>query len=218
VEVSYDEMLEMAASGAKVLTLRAVEIARNHGVCIHARSTFSDEPGTLVHAAEGVEQPAVSAVTHSLDEVVFAVRGLPERAGSAAAILDAVAAEQVNVDIVFQDVGNEEPVLSFSVASEDAPAVRGALDRATETIEHVRIEEISGLGQVSLVGAGMRSRPGVAAHVFRTLADEAIGLRFVSTSPIKIACTIARADVERAVRALHAAFELGHAPRPVQTG
>jgi aspartate kinase len=216
VEVSYDEMLEMAASGAKVLMLRAVEIARNHGVCIHARSTFSDEPGTLVHAAEGVHQPAVSAVTHSLDEVVFAVRGLP--AGSAAAILDAVAAEQVNVDIVLQDVGNEEPVLSLSAASEDAPAVHGALDRAAETIGHLRIEEISGLGRVSLVGAGMRSRPGVAARMFRTLADEAIGLCFVSTSPIRIACTIARADVKRAVRALHAAFELERAPRRVETG
>jgi aspartate kinase len=206
--VSYEEMLEMAASGAKVLMLRAVEIARNQGVRIHARSTFSTEPGTWVDDAEGLEQPIVSAVTHSEDEVVFSVREIPDRPGSAATVFDAVAAEHVNVDTILQNVVHETAELSFSVPQDDVPAARRALERAQETIGPLRVEEIDDLGKVSLVGAGMRSHPGVAARMFRALADEQINLRLISTSPIKISCLIPRGDVARAVRVLHEAFGL----------
>ena len=207
--VSYEEMLEMAASGAKVLMLRAVELARSQGVPVHARSTFSDEPGTRIEDAEGMEQAIVSAVTHSEDEVVFALREIPDRPGSAAAIFDAVAAEHVNVDTILQNVGHGSAELSFSVPQEDVPAARRALERAQESIGAIEVDEIADLGKVSLVGAGMRSHPGVAARMFRTLAEAEINLRLISTSAIKVSCLIARADVERAVRALHEAFSLG---------
>jgi len=211
--VSYEEMLEMAASGAKVLMLRAVELARGHGVPVHARSTFSDEAGTRIEEVEGMEQPIVSAVTHAEDEVVFDLSGIPDRPGSAAAIFDAVSAEHVNVDTILQNVVHGSASLSFSVPQEDVPATRRALERAQESIGSIEIEEIADLGKVSLIGAGMRSHPGVAARMFRTLANEDINLRMISTSPIKISCLIARAEVERAVRALHAAFSLGDEPR-----
>jgi aspartate kinase len=207
--VSYEEMLEMASSGARVLMLRAVEIARGQRVPIHARSTFSTEAGTWIDDAEGLEQPIVSAVTHSEDEVVLSLRDVPDRPGSAAAIFDAVAAEHVNVDTILQNVVHDTAELSFSIPQDDVPAARRALARAQKAIGPIQIEEIADLGKVSLVGAGMRSHPGVAARMFRTLADEDINLRLISTSPIKVSCLIPRADVERAVRALHAAFSLG---------
>jgi aspartate kinase len=207
--VSYEEMLEMASSGAKVLMLRAVELARGQGVRIHARSTFSTDAGTWIEDASGLEQPIVSAVTHSEDEVVFDVTGLPDRPGVAAAIFDAVAAEHVNVDTILQNVAHGLAALSFSVPNDDVPATRRALARAEETIGSLVSSEITDLGKVSLIGAGMRSHPGVAARMFRALADEGINLRLISTSPIKVSCLIPRADVERAVRTLHAAFLVG---------
>ena len=208
-KVSYEEMLEMAASGAKVLMLRAVELARGQGVRVHARSTFSSEPGTWIEDADNLEQPIVSAVTHSVDEVVFALRNVPDRPGSAAAIFDAVAAEHANVDTILQNVAHGAAELSFSVPQDDVPATRRALERAQQTIGPLEIEEVADLGKVSLVGAGMRSHPGVAARMFRALADEEINLRLISTSPIKISCLIPREHVERAVRVLHTAFSLG---------
>jgi aspartate kinase len=164
--VSYEEMLEMSASGAKVLMLRAVELARNHGVPIHARSTFSDETGTWIEEASGMEQPIVSAVTHSEDEVLFDLRGIPDRPGVAAAIFEAVAAEHVNVDTILQNVGHESAELSFSVPEDDVPGTRRALESAQESIGPIEVDEVSDLGKISLVGAGMRSHPGVAARMF----------------------------------------------------
>jgi aspartate kinase len=206
--VSYEEMLEMSSSGAKAIMLRAVELARNHGVRIHVRSTSSEEVGTVVQA-EGLEEPIVSAVTHSQDEVVFVLRDVPDRPGSAAAIFGAVAAERVNVDTILQNSAHEIAELSFSVPTEDVLGTRRALAVAQETIGPIEIEEIADLAKVSLVGAGMRSHPGVAARMFRTLADEGINLQLISTSPIKISCMVARDVVETAVRALHAEFALG---------
>jgi aspartate kinase len=204
--VSYEEMLEMSASGAKVLMLRAVELARGHGVPIHARSTFSEEEGTWIEDVAGMEAPIISAVTHSEDEVLFTLRGVPDVPGTAAAIFEAVASEHVNVDTILQNAVHGKAELSFSVPLEDVGGTRRALETAQETIGTIEIEEISDLGKVSLVGAGMRSHPGVAARMFRTLANESINLRLISTSPIKISCLVSRNEVERAVRALHAAF------------
>jgi len=207
--VSYEEMLEMASSGAKVLMLRAVELARGQGVRIHARSTFSTEAGTWIEDASVREQSIVSAVTHSEDDVVFDVTGLPDRPGVAAAIFDAVASEHVNVDTILQNVAHGLASLSFSIPKDDVLATRRALARADESIGTLEATEMTDLGKVSLIGAGMRSHPGVAAQMFRALADEGINLRLISTSPIKVSCLVPRGDVERAVRTLHAAFSLG---------
>jgi aspartate kinase len=205
--ISYEEMLEMSSSGAKVLMLRAVELARGQGVRIHARSTFSNEAGTWIEDGAELEQPVVSAVTHSEDDVVFDLGGLPDRPGTAAAIFDAVAAEHVNVDTILQNVVHGLAALSFSVPLDDVPATRRALVQARDAIGSFEVDEIEDLGKVSLVGAGMRSNPGVAARMFRTLAGEDINLRLISTSPIKVSCLVPRADVARAVRALHSTFE-----------
>jgi aspartate kinase len=137
------------------------------------------------------------------------VRNVPDRPGSAAAIFDAVAVEHVNVDTILQNVVHESAEISFSVPADDVPAARRALARAQESVGELRIEEIDDLGKIALVGAGMRSHPGVAARMFRTLADAEINLRLISTSPIKVSCLIPRTEIEQAVRVLHEAFGLG---------
>ena len=207
--VSYEEMLEMAASGARVLMLRAVELARAHGVPILARSSFSDEPGTRVHYVEEMEQPVVSAVTHSDDVVLFSLRGVPDRPAAAAALFEAIAAEHVNVDTVLHDTASPASGLLFAAAREEAAAARRAVGRAGAELGELEAEEHTDLGSVSLVGAGMRSQPGVAATMFRTIADEGVDVRLVSTSPIKISLLLDRSAVPRTVRRLHAAFGLG---------
>ena len=210
--VSYDEMLEMAASGAKVLMLRSVELARGHGVRIHARSTFSDEEGTWVQHAEGMEQPIVTAVTHSEADVVFTLTGIPDRPGVAAMIFDAVASAQVNVDTIIQNVVHGRAEMSFSVPAEDVAATRDAIESTHAELGPYDVEMNEGLGKVSLIGAGMRSHPGVAATMFRTLAERGINLEMISTSPIKISCMIGRDRIPEAVRALHEAFALEREP------
>jgi aspartate kinase len=208
--VSFEEMLEMAASGAKVLQLRAVEYARNHGVRIHCRSSFDDAPGTLVLAEhETMERPLVTAVTHSEEEARVTMTGVRDEPGVAGRIFGTLADANVNVDMIIQN----EPVeaqhgadLSFTVAGEEletAVSVISPLELATGVQTDERI------GKVSIVGAGMRSHPGVAAKVFKVLGDEGINIEMISTSPIKISCVVAADQVPGAVKALHEAFELG---------
>jgi aspartate kinase len=209
--VSFDEMLEMAASGAGVLQLRSVEYARNHGVRIHCRSSFLDAGGTVVLAEEEtMEQPLITAVTHLVSEARLTLQGVPNEPGAAAGIFSALAEANVNVDMIVQN----EPVsaggqaeISFTVPREELRDARRALEPLRQRFfsELNTDEEI---GKVSIVGAGMRSHPGVAAKVFGVLADEGVNIDMISTSPIKISCVIARDRVERAVRALHGAFEL----------
>src|SRR5438270_5994476 len=211
--VSFEEMLEMAASGAKVLQLRSVEYARTHGVRIHCRSSFEDRPGTVVLGEdETMEQPLITAVTHSTEEARITLLGVPDRPGAAAAIFGALAEANCNVDTIIQN----EPLgegrnaeVSFTVSYEDLPAAEGALAPLRESLGIADIDTDQEIGKVSIVGAGMRSHPGVAAKVFQTLADEEINIEMISTSPIKISCVIRADHVEPAVRALHAAFELG---------
>ena len=210
--VSYEEMLEMSASGAKVLMLRSVELARNHGVRVHARSTFSDEEGTWIQEGDDMEHPIVSAVTHSETDVVFTLTGIPDRPGVAAMIFDTVAAAQANVDTIIQNVVHGKAEMSFTVPAEDVGATRSALASTQADLGPYHVEENHDLGKVSLIGAGMRSHPGVAAKMFRTLAGLGINLQMISTSPIKISCMIARTEIPDAVRALHGAFELEREP------
>jgi len=207
--VSFDEMLEMSASGAGVLQLRSVEYARNHAVRIHCRSSFEDAPGTLVLGEdETMERPFVTAVTHA-DEARVTLAGVRDEPGVAARIFRSLADANVNVDMIIQN----EPVspehkadLSFTVARDDLPSAAGALE-GLEICERLLTDER--VGKVSVVGAGMRSHPGVAAQVFATLGERGINIEMISTSPIKISCVIAPDQVPDAVRALHAAFELG---------
>jgi aspartate kinase len=209
--VSYEEMLEMAASGAKVLMLRSVELARNHGVRIHARSTFSDEEGTWVQET-GMEQAIISAVTHSETDVVFTLTGIPDRPGVAAMIFDAVSSAHVNVDTIIQNVVHGRAEMSFSVPVEDLSATRQAIASTQDELGAFEVGVNERLGKVSLIGAGMRSHPGVAATMFRTLAELGINLEMISTSPIKISCMIDRDRMAEAVRALHDAFALEREP------
>jgi aspartate kinase len=209
--VSFEEMLEMAASGAGVLQLRSVEYARNHGVRIHCRSSFDDRPGTVVVSeGENMEQPLITAVTHSTSESRVTLVGVPDKPGAAARIFEALAEANVNVDMIDQNVptsagGRAE--ISFTVPREDLRLARSALQPLTgEAFSELFTHEE--MGKVSIVGAGMRTHPGVAAKVFRVLTDATINIEMISTSPIKISCVIARDHVERAVQALHSAFEL----------
>jgi aspartate kinase len=161
-----------------------------------------------IEGSEGLEQPIVSAVTHSEDEVVFDLSGLPDRPGIAAAIFEAIAVADVNVDTILQDVVHGSATVSFSVPAGDVEAARGALEQVHAAVGPFDVNEITDLGKVALVGAGMRSHPAVTARMFRTLADERINLRMISTSPITISCLIPRADLSRAVAALRTAFAL----------
>jgi aspartate kinase len=209
--VSFEEMLEMAASGAGVLQLRAVEYARNHGVRIHCRSSFDDAPGTVVLGeGETMEQPLITAVTHSTSEARLTLVGVPDEPGAAARIFAALAEVNINVDMIVQNEpasagGRAE--ISFTGPREDLRAARAALEPLIGA-SFVGLSAHEEMGKVSIIGAGMRSHPGVAAKVFGVLAREGVNIDMISTSPIKISCVIARDRVELAVRALHSAFEL----------
>jgi aspartate kinase len=209
--VSFEEMLEMAASGARVLQLRSVEYARNHGVRIHCRSSFEDGPGTLVVSEEEtMENPFVTAVTHSDSEARVTLTGLRDEPGVAGRIFGALAEANVNVDVIIQNepVGDEKLAdLSFTVDRSDLPVAKDTIAALGDVSVDVLTDDR--IGKVSIVGAGMRSHPGVAARVFQVLGDEGINIEMISTSPIKISCVISADRVADAVNVLHQAFELG---------
>jgi aspartate kinase len=194
--VSYDEMLEMAASGAKVLQLRSVEFARNHGVKLHVRSAFSDDDGTWVREEDErmLEKAMISGVTHTREETLYWVQDAP-----AAKLFDALAGASVNVDTIVQT----GPEVVFSAPADDHREVAAALDRLGVTYR-----TRDDLARVSIVGAGMKSHPGIAARAFTTLDQLGIETQVLTTSPIRISCHVATDDMERAVQALHEAFEL----------
>jgi aspartate kinase len=204
-------MLEMAASGARVLHLRSVEYARNHGVRIHCRSSFEDGPGTLVVSEEEtMENPFVTAVTHSDSEARVTLTGLRDEPGVAGRIFGALADANVNVDVIIQNepVGDDQLAdLSFTVDRSDLPVARDTIAALGDVSLEVLTDEQ--IGKVSIVGAGMRSHPGVAAKVFQVLGEELINIEMISTSPIKISCVIPADRVSDAVNVLHKAFELG---------
>ncbi len=213
---TFEETLEMAASGARVLQLRSVEYARNHGVRIHCRSSFEDGPGTLVVSEdeieqENMEQPFVTAVTHSVDEARVTLVGIRDEPGVAGEIFQALADAGINVDVIIQNepVGDDELAdLSFTIDSSELRTATDALAALGDGVsEGVRTDDR--IGKVSIIGAGMRSHPGVAAKVFEVLGAEGINIEMISTSPIKISCVISAEQVPQAVRALHQAFDLG---------
>ena len=210
--VSFEEVLEMASSGAKVLQLRSVEYARNHGVRIHCRSSFHERAGTVVLGeGETMEHPLITAVTHSTEEARVTLLGVPDTPGVAGRIFSALADANVNVDMIVQNEPESEGAradISFTVPRIDLRTARETLAPvAGELFDRVVDDEE--MGKVSIVGAGMRSHPGVAATVFRVLGEQGINIEMISTSPIKISCVIRSAQVPEAVRSLHSAFELG---------
>ncbi len=222
--VSFEEMLKMAASGAKVLQLRSVEYARNHGVRIHCRSSFEDGPGTVVVGEqETMEHALITAVTHSNDEARVTLQRVPDEPGAAARIFEALAEANCNVDMIIQNEplgeGREGAELSFTVPRDDLRIAREALEPIVAELGIDGLDSEPEMGKVSIVGAGMKSHPGVAAKVFSVLAGERINIEMISTSPIKISCVIRADRVADAVQALHAAFELGaegiQAERPI---
>jgi aspartate kinase len=211
--VSFEEMLEMSASGAGVLQLRSVEYARNHNVPIHCRSSFDDGPGTFVlREEETMERPMVTAVTHSTDDARITLTQLPDRPGIAGRVLSSLAEANVNVDMIIQNEPESEghsADMSFTVPRDDLLVAREALEPLVAELGIGAIATDPKMGKVSLVGAGMRTHPGVAAKTFTVLGNAGVNIEMISTSPIKISCVVREDDVATAVRELHQAFELG---------
>jgi aspartate kinase len=208
--VSYEEMLEMSASGAKVLMLRSVEYARNYGVMIHVRSSFSGEAGTFVRQEDArMEKALISGVTHDTSEAMIRIRRVPDRPGVAAAIFGGIAAEGINVDMIVQNTSEDGRTdLSFTIPADDLARTGGVIERIAAEIGAEGFTADPEIGKVSLVGAGMKSHPGIAAEMFKTLADAGINIEMISTSSIRISVVVRASEVEKAVQAVHSYFKL----------
>jgi len=212
--VSYDEMLEMAATGGRVLALRSVEFARNYNVPVHVRSSFSYEPGTWVTDSEEstMEDPIISGVTHDVSEAKVTIFRVPDRPGVAAKLFRPLADANLVVDMIEQNVSTDGSTdISFTVPKSDLSRTMEVVEKVVAAIEAGGATADENIGRVSVVGAGMKTNPGVAAQMFETLAAEGVNIEMISTSTIRISCVVAQDDVERAVRALHAAFDLEQA-------
>jgi aspartate kinase len=208
--ISFDEMLEIAATGGRVLALRSVEFARNHHVPLHVRSSFTWEPGTwVVEEDPDMEQPIVSAVTSDTSEVKLTITGVPDRPGIAAAIFAGLAKQLVNVDMIVQNTSVDGLTdISFTVPRNE---LKDALGVATTLAPEIGARSVltdESVAVVSLVGAGMKTNPGVTATMFGVLADAGINIEMISTSPIRISCMVQATVAEDAVRLLHDAFGL----------
>jgi aspartate kinase len=212
--VTYEEMLELAASGAKVLMLRCVEYARRYGIPVHVRSSYSQLPGTIVAGSMEdltVEQAIITGVAHDRSEGKITVSGVPDRPGEAAQIFRVLADAEINIDMIVQNVSTEAKLtdISFTLPKSDGPAAITALDRVRHTVGYTGVTFDQHIGKVSLVGAGMRSHPGVSATFFGALADAGVNMELISTSEIRISVVCRDTDVDLAVRAVHDAFDLG---------
>jgi len=208
--VSYEEMLELAASGAKVLALRSVEYARNHGVRIHVRSSFAEAEGTwVVKEEEMLEQAIVSGIASDTGDAKVTMLGVPDRPGVAGRMFRPLADAGIHVDMIVQNVsaaGHTD--ISFTLPKADLPVAEPVLDGLAKEIEASGFVVDPEIGKVTIVGAGMRSHPGVAAAMFEALAEAAINIEIISTSPIRISCVVRAGELERAVQVLHERFRL----------
>ena len=209
-KVNFDEMLEMAGAGSKVLALRSVEFARNFNVPLHVRSSFTWEPGTWVTSEEpSMEDPIISGVVTDVSEAKVTVLGVPDQPGVSAALFEPLAAKNVNVDMIVQNTSTEGHTdISFTVPRADLKVSNEIVEQVAAQIGAKGITHDSEIAKVSLVGAGMKTSPGIAAKMFRTLADEGVNIEMISTSTIRISVVVAAGDVERAARCLHTAFGL----------
>ena len=209
-EISYEEMLEMAAGGAGVLHKRCVEFARNFGVVIHCRSSFNDEPGTLVKEMDpNMEKAIVSGVTHDLSEAKFTIRDVPDTAGVAATVFGAMADANLAVDMIIQNLSEQGYTdISFTFPKADAARTEEVMRKIVEDLGARELIVADNIAKVSIIGAGMKVNSGVAAKMFRTLADGDINISMISTSDIRTSVVIPADEAERAVRLLHTAFGL----------
>lgn len=209
-EISYEEMLEMAATGARVLQLRSVEFARNHDVVIHCRSSFNTREGTIVREGDDtMEQAIISGVTHDTSEAKVTIRDVADRPGVAAIVFGKLAEANVNVDMIIQNVSESGTTdISFTTPKEDLARARRVTEQVVVELGARTWVVDESVAKVSLVGAGMKTHPGVAAQMFRALADAGVNIDMISTSSIRISCVVSEDDVAQAVRALHASFGL----------
>jgi aspartate kinase len=212
--ISFDEMLEMTATGCPKPAMRSVEFARTHGVPLHVRSAFTWEPGTWIKEEDAaMEDAIVSAVTHDTSEAKITVMGVPDQPGIAGRLFRRLADRDVNVDMIVQNVSDDGVTdISFTVPHENLGVALELCELEAAELGARLVTADEKVARVSVIGAGMKSDAGVAANVFETLADERINIEMISTSAIRVSCVIDEADVERAVGALHAAFHLDEAP------
>jgi aspartate kinase len=208
--VSYEEMLEMSAAGAKVLMLRAVEYARNHNVLIHVRSSFSENEGTWIREEDArMEQAIISGIAHDASEAKVSLLGVPDRPGIAAHVLRPLANEGINIDMIVQNASADGRTdIFFTLPKEDLVRAEPLLQVVTHQVQAAGYETDVDIAKVSLIGAGMKSHPGVAVTMFEALAEEDINIEIISTSSIRVSCVIRASDVDRAVRAIHSRFEM----------
>lgn len=211
--ISHDEMLELASMGSKVLHSRSVEFGKNYGVPIQVRSSFSDIPGTMVQEVDDMEDITVRGVAHDKGEAKVSLIGVPDRPGIAAELFGMLGAANISVDMIIQNVGEGGTNdISFTAPKADLPEALKTAEAAAARLGATTVKHDSAIAKVSVVGVGMRSHAGVAATMFRALADAGVNIDMISTSEIKISCIIAEADTEKAVRAVHDAFGLGAEP------
>ena len=210
--VSFEEMMEMSATGGRVLALRSAEFASNHNVALHVRSSFTWEQGTWVTADDrrsAMEDPIISAVTHDVSEAKVTIVGVPDRPGISAAVFEPLAHANVNVDMIVQNTSKEGHTdISFTVPKADMGVAEKIVADVAALVGAAGVSHDDSIAKVSLVGAGMKTSPGIAAKMFRVLADLGVNIMMISTSTIRISCVIAKDDLERAARGLHTAFGL----------
>ena len=208
--ISHEEMLEMAAMGSKVLALRSVEFARNYDVPLHVRSSFAPDEGTwIIKETPDMEQAIVSGIAHKSDEAKITITGVHDQPGVAASIFTALADALINVDTIIQNMSTDGRAdLSFTLPLDELGRALETLDSFKGSLQYTSVTADDQIGKVTLVGAGMKSNPGIAAKMFRVLAEKDINILMIDTSTIRITVVINRRDVERAVRALHDAFDL----------
>jgi len=208
--IQYDEMLELAAVGARVIHPRAVEIGELYGVPIHVRSSFHEGVGTMIVAHVPMEdRKRVRGIAEESNVAKITVVGVPDRPGIAAAIFEPLGAAGISVDVIVQNIGRSRRTdLTFSVAQSDLKAAEKLVKAAAKTIGATRVASAGGIAKLSIVGTGMLGTPGIAGRMFRALADAGINIEMISTSEIRITCLVARDQVEKGVRVLHKTFDL----------
>ena len=212
--LSFDEMLEMAGAGSKVLALRSVEFARNHDVPIHVRSSFTWEQGTWVSGVDNegrrkMEDPIISGVVHDVGESKMTLLGVPDKPGVSALLFESLAKANVNVDMIVQNTSIEGTTdISFTLPMADVKTAEPILQEVAKKVGATGVTQDDDIAKLSLVGAGMKSSPGIAAKMFRILADNDVNIEMISTSTIRISVVVRRDHLQTALRALHSAFDL----------
>src|SRR5699024_5802203 len=214
-KLSYEEMLEMAASGTKILHLRCVEYARQYNIPLHVRSSFSQKPGTWivseVEESEGMEQPIISGVSHDRSEAKITVVGVPDKVGEAATLFKTLADAEINIDMIVQNVSavsTSRTDISFTVPKDSGKEAVAALKKVQDKVGYDSLRYDDKIGKVSLIGAGMRSYPGVTARFFDAIAASGTNVEMISTSEIRISVVVVEDQVDAAVRAAHSEFQL----------